>query len=77
MSGIAAKKDETGEEEGRGCGGKEEDGVPVGGLHGGRRGARGVQALRAALRVGIQGHERQKNRCQQKQMVDVSRFSSM
>jgi hypothetical protein len=51
--------------------------VPVGGLHGGRRGARGVQALRAALRVGIQGHERQKNRCQQKQMVDVSRFSSM
>ena len=47
---MAAEEQGCGDEEGGGCAGEENDGVAVGGLHGGGRGARAVEALRAALR---------------------------
>ena len=54
-SGIAPEQDEAGDEQRGGSAHHEEDGVAVGCLDGRWRGARGVEALRAALGVGEGG----------------------
>jgi hypothetical protein len=50
-SGLAAEEVEAGEEESDAEAAEQLDGMAIRGLDGGRRGARGVEALRAALGV--------------------------
>ena len=66
----AAEEKGCGDEEGGGSAGQEEDGVAVGGLHGGGRGLRVVEALGAALQEGHwQNSSRTKRKSQRTPMA--------
>ena len=62
--GVSTKEKNSSGKDGGGCSGEEVDGVAVGGLDCGGSGLRAVEALSAALGVGVGGEEEKKQECE-------------
>jgi len=74
VSGISAKKDEAAYEECRCSSDKQQDRVPIGGLDGRWRSARGVEALRAALSESLRRSQYQQHCSDGKKELQSLRF---